>query len=205
MDLLTGFACIAPLLLLPVGIGFGVWMGMKKGEAAKAKVSELAQVLAQAGYTKAPVEPWFTTQIGGKTVWVKAMPTASYRVIGDAPNSLNLGRCLVCLVPVKHLPIGAMVYPARGHHDDQDFETAFVHVGVHPGALSEHARAALMDSLGEGRPFIELGDFDCQGLYTPQGAFSAGLLLRSSSMASKATEIQAWLEEMVALAERIEG
>ena len=204
MDLLTGFACIAPLLL-PIGIGFGIKMGMNQGKRAKEKVAELAQVLADAGYTKAPIEPWYTTQIGNKTLWVKATPTANYKVIGGAPNSLNLGRTLVCLVPVSHLPIGGMVYPARGHHQDTDFLTAFVHVGVDVGALSERTRGVLMSTLGVARPNVELGDHDANGLYPPKGVFTGGLLLRASSQVEQPAEIQAWLEQMAGLAGRIEG
>lgn len=204
MDLLTGFACIAPLLL-PIGIGFGIKMGMNQGKRAKEKVAELAQVLADAGYTKAPIEPWYTTQIGNKTLWVKATPTANYKVIGGAPNSLNLGRTLVCLVPVSHLPIGGMVYPARGHHEDTDFLTAFVHVGVDVGALSERTRGVLMSTLGVARPNVELGDHDANGLYPPKGVFTGGLLLRASSQVEQPAEIQAWLEQMAGLAGRIEG
>lgn len=204
MDLLTGFACIAPLLL-PIGIGFGIKMGMNQGKRAKEKVAELAQVLADAGYTKAPIEPWYTTQIGNKTLWVKATPTANYKVIGGAPNSLNLGRTLVCLVPVSHLPIGGMVYPARGHHEDTDFLTAFVHVGVDISGLSASTRAVLVGTLGVDRPFVELGDYDANGLYPPAGAFTGGLLLRSASQSVEPAEIQAWLSETVALAKRIES
>jgi hypothetical protein len=204
MDFLTGFACILPLLV-PAVIGFAIWMGVKQGNAAKAKVAELAQVLADAGYTKSAVEPWYTTQVGDKQVWVKATPTAGYRVIGDGPNSLKLGRTLVCLVPVQHLPIGGMVYPARGHHDDPDFGTAFVTVGVDTSALSEDSKAALMDSLGPGRPDMELGDHNANGLFPPAGVFTGGMLLRSSSQVSEPTEVQAWLEDVVALALRIEG
>lgn len=204
MDALTAFACIAPLVV-PIGIGLAIKIGMNQGKRAKAKVAELAQVLADAGYTKAAVEPWYTTQIGEKTVWVKAIPTASYKVIGDAPNSLSLGRTLVCLVPLRHLPIGGMVYPARGHHDDPDFLTAFVHVGVNLEALSASTRSVLMSTLGVGRPFVELGDHDANGLYPPKGVFTGGLLLRASSQVEQPAEIQAWLEEMVALSERIEA
>ncbi|MFT4980014.1 MAG: hypothetical protein ACI8S6_005926 [Myxococcota bacterium] len=110
----------------------------------------------------------------------------------------------MCLVPVQHLPIGGMVYPARGHHDDGEFLSAFVHVDVTVEALSASTRALLMDTLGAGRPFVELGDCDAKGLCPPRGVFTGGLLLRASSQVEQPAEIQSWLEDMAALAERIE-
>ncbi|MFT4980013.1 MAG: hypothetical protein ACI8S6_005925 [Myxococcota bacterium] len=54
MATLTTFACIAPLVL-PIGLGLAVKIGMNQGKRVKARVAELAQILADAGYTKAPV------------------------------------------------------------------------------------------------------------------------------------------------------